>query len=298
MTAAMGAVCGVAITLGLLLAVTGLLPAPVTDPGRASWWQAAATRWRARPAPPRQQAWARWRWPVAVGGALVAWALSGWPVTGLITAAVVIGVPALAAASRAGARQIDRAEAVEEWTRRLADVLVTGTGLEQAVAATSRTCPAVIRPQVGDLSARLSARWPTDAALRAFADDLDDATGDLVTAALLLAARRRGPGLAPVLTAIADALAEEVAMLRTIDAERATPRTTARTITVITVGALLLAAGNTTYLRPYGTPGGQLVLAVLLSTFTATLAWVHALGRPRPVPRVLGHAPDPHPPTP
>ena len=49
--------------------------------------------------------------------------------------------------SRRG-RSIDRLEAVEDWTRRLADVLIVGVGLEQAITATLRTVPAPIRPEV------------------------------------------------------------------------------------------------------------------------------------------------------
>ena len=73
-------------------------------------------------------------------------------------------------------------------------MLAVGVGLEQAITASLRSAPEAIRPQVATLSARLSARWQTDAALRAFADDLDDATGDLVAASLILSAKRRGAG--------------------------------------------------------------------------------------------------------
>ena len=98
--------------------------------------------------------------------------------------------------------------------------------------------------EVSALAARLAARWPTETALRAFADDLDDATGDLVVATLILGARRRGPGLARVLTAVADSVAEEVAMRRKVEAERAKPRTTARAVTLITLGVVAVGVAQ------------------------------------------------------
>jgi Flp pilus assembly protein TadB len=230
--------------------------------------------------------WA-WRWPSALGGGLLVWLLSGWPVAGLIVAACVAGSPILAAAGRAGTRAIDRAEAIEEWTRRLADVLATGAGLEQAITVSVATVPAAVVSPVEALSSRVAARWPVETALRAFADDLDDPAGDLVTAALILATRRRGPGLASVLTGVADSLAEDVAMRRRVDAERAKPRTTARAVTVITLAVLGAVSLNTTYLRPYGTGLGQLVLAALSAAFAASLVWMHALGRGQRAPRLF-----------
>ncbi|MFZ0322654.1 MAG: type II secretion system F family protein, partial [Actinomycetes bacterium] len=210
---------------------------------------------------------------------------------GLIVALTVLGLPVLLSTSREAARAIDRIEAVEEWARRLGDILVVGVGLEQAITATVRTCPAPVQIEVSALSARLAARWPTESALRAFADDLDDATGDLIAATLILGARRRGPGLARVLAAVADSVAEEVAMRRKVEAERAKPRTTARAVTLITLGVVALGALNGTYLAPYGTTLGQLVLAVITLGFVGALAWMRALTLTKPEPRFLASHP-------
>ena len=130
------------------------------------------------------------------------------------------------------------------------DVLVVGVGLEQAIAATVRTCPS----QCSRRSPRCRHGWPhvgpTESALRAFADDLDDATGDLIVATLILGARRRGPGLARVLAAVADSVAEEVAMRRKVEAERAKPRTTARAVTLITLGVVASVRSTAPTSRP------------------------------------------------
>ena len=132
--------------------------------------------------------------------------------------------------------------AVAACSFELAGVLTVGIGLEQAIAATRRSAPAAIAPEVDRLAARLNARWGTEAALRAFADDLDDATGDLIAASLVLAARRRGGGLTRLLTSLADTATAELRIRRTIEGDRARPRAAARWVTVLTTGFLLLLA--------------------------------------------------------
>ena len=230
---------------------------------------------------------ARTRVLLAAAAGMGVWWVTGWPVAGLIAAAAVAGLPPLLTTSVASAGRITRLEALEDWTRRLADVLTVGVGLEQAITASLRTTPAAIAPQVAALAARLGARWPTEAALRAFADDLDDATGDLVAAALILGSRRRGPGLGAVLDGLAGTVAEEVAMRRKVEADRARPRTTARWVTLITVGVVGLGALNGTYIRPYGSGLGQLVLASLALAFAGVLVWMRAISAGTPEPRFL-----------
>ncbi|WP_200941525.1 type II secretion system F family protein [Cellulomonas sp. Leaf395] len=227
---------------------------------------------------------------MAAGAGLLAWAITRWPVAALIVMAAVIGLPYLLGSAKVAARAIDRVEAIEEWTRRLADVLATGVGLEQGILASATTAPPPLSRDVGALVARISARWPTDQALRAFADDLNDAAGDFVVASLLLASRRRGPGLSGVLTAVAGSVSDEVAVRRRVEAERARPRSTARLVTLITLGVAGLLMLNGTYLQPYSDGLGQLVLAAIAAAFAGCLLWIRALTLTPPEPRFLtGH---------
>jgi Flp pilus assembly protein TadB len=222
----------------------------------------------------------------AGAGGMLGWLLTGLALMVVAVPVAVLGLPRLLGTPASAAR-VDRLEALEEWTRNLAGVLAVGVGLEQAITASLRSAPEPIRPQVATLVARLSARWQTDAALRAFAADLDDATGDLVAASLILSARRRGAGLVAVLEGLAASVAEDVRTRRAIEADRAKPRATARAVTYITVGVLVLLAMNRTYVEPYTSPFGQLLLAVLLSAYVATLLWMRQMTAGRPAPRFL-----------
>jgi len=233
----------------------------------------------------------RTRWLLAAGLVLgvTAALLTGWLLAVVVIPVAAIGLPVLLS-SGGETEQIRRLEAMEEWIRGLSGVLTSGVGLEQALIATLRSTPDAIRPEVGRLVARLRARWSTEAALRAFADDLDDATGDLIAANLILGAKRRGPGLASVLEALAESVSADVRARRQVEADRAKPRTTARWVTIITIGVLAVLAFTGTYVDPYKSPFGQLLLSVLLGAYAAVLIWMRRMAAGKPLPRFIGVA--------
>lgn len=286
----LGALAGLLVAGGVLMIVAGLIRwvAKPTQRSRGQW----AERLRGH------ATWARWRSLAGGIAGLLVWLLTGWPVLGLITAATAVALPMLLATSSIASRSISRVEAVEDWTRRLTDILLVGVGLEQAIVTSERTVPEPIRGEVSALAARLEARWPTELALRAFAEDLRDPTGDLVVVGLILGHRRRGPGLARALTAVAESVAEDVAMRRRVEADRAKPRATARAVTLITLAVIAIGALNSAYLAPYGTASGQLVLAGVAVAFAAALVWMRALTLSRPQPRLLADATVPMGPEP
>lgn len=217
---------------------------------------------------------------------LVGWLVTGWVLALVIAPIAVIGLPVLLTAPPA-ATQIARLEAMEEWTRSLAGVLTVGIGLEQALVATLRSTPAPISAEVERLVTRLRARWDTEKALRAFADELDDATGDLIAANLILGARRRGAGLASVLEGLAESVGADVRARRQVEADRAKPRATARWVTLISASVLVVLALSGTYVEPYRTPVGQVLLVLLLSAYVATLIWMRSMAAGKPLPRFL-----------
>ena len=222
-----------------------------------------------------------------LGAGLIAWLVTGWMLAIIAVPVTAVGLPMLLSAGSAASR-IQRLEAMEEWTRSLAGVLTVGVGLEQALVATLRSTPAPIAPEVTRLVARLRARWVTEDALRAFADELDDSTGDLIAANLILGARRRGAGLSSVLEGLAESVAADVRARRQVEADRAKPRATARWVTLISAGVLVILAVSGSYVAPYKSPFGQVILISLLSAYVATLVWMKRMALGRNLPRFLG----------
>jgi len=225
-----------------------------------------------------------------IGGGILAWLVTGWVLAMVAVPVAAVGLPMLLSAPPAAAR-IERLEAMEEWTRSLSGVLTVGVGLEQALVATQRSTPQPIAPEVTRLVARLRARWATEAAIRAFADELDDATGDLVAANLILGARRRGAGLASVLDGLAESVAADVRARRQVEADRAKPRATARWVTLISTSVLVILAVSGSYVTPYQSPLGQIILITLLTAYVATLIWMRRMANGRPMPRFLDAEP-------
>lgn len=268
-------IAGGLVALGILGVVIGLRPTETAPPATG------------RPAR-RSRLSRRTRLLLLAGVALglVGWLFTGWVLALAIAPVAVIGLPVLLAAPPA-ATQIARLEAMEEWTRSLSGVLTVGIGLEQALVATLRSTPAPINDEVHRLVTRLRSRWDTEKALRAFADELDDATGDLIAANLILGARRRGAGLASVLEGLAESVGADVRARRQVEADRAKPRATARWVTLISASVLVVLALSGTYVEPYRTPVGQVLLVLLLSAYIATLVWMRHMAVGKPLPRIL-----------
>ncbi|SEM83819.1 type II secretion system F family protein [Streptacidiphilus jiangxiensis] len=237
----------------------------------------------------RAQLRARW----IVGGVLglAAWAVTGWMVVGLLLVLLAVGLPWLLSPGKAATIRITELDALAEWTRRLADVLYLGVGLEQAMKDSRRTAPAALERPVGELAARLQSGWRPEDALIGFADHLNDATADKVCAALILRASDRGPGLARNLEDLADSVRDEVRQRREIEADRAKPRTTVRWMTFMTLAIIGAGSFDTAYIEPYGTVLGQLVLTMLIAGFAGVLAWMRQLATFRSTPRFLAADP-------
>lgn len=272
------ALAGALVVGGLIALVVGLRPSPIVE----------------RPSRPRKvRMVTRQTRMLLLGGlaaGIVAFLVTGWVLALVIVPVAFVGLPILLSSSSA-AQRIERLEAMEEWTRSLSGVLTVGVGLEQALVATLRSTPAAIAPEVTRLVARLRARWVTEDALRAFADELDDATGDLVAANLILGSRRRGAGLASVLEGLAESVAADVRARRQVEADRAKPRATARWVTLISVGVLVILAVSGTYVEPYQSALGQVILVALLAMYVATLVWMKRMAIGRAMPRFLAPVP-------
>lgn len=196
----------------------------------------------------------------AAGAAVLALLVTGWPVGALLAAGAVLGAPKLIGGKAARAEAIQRTEAIATWTEMVRDSIAAASGLEEAINATAAVAPAPIRPEVRLLVARLE-RQPLTTALAAFGDDLAHPSGDLVVAALSIAARTEASDLTGLLSRLADAIRGEARMRIRVDVGRTQVRTASKVIIgVVAATIALLAVLNRGYLAVYADPAGQLVL--------------------------------------
>ena len=127
-----------------------------------------------------------------MGAVVVVAALTGWPVAAVLAGLGAWALPSVLGGAKERAREVARTEAIAGWAEMLRDTLSAAAGLEQAIVATASVAPLPIRDEVVALAGRLEAERLVPA-LRRFADDLADPTGDLVVAASGAGRRPRGP---------------------------------------------------------------------------------------------------------
>ncbi|WP_028649046.1 type II secretion system F family protein [Nocardiopsis sp. CNT312] len=269
----LASVCGAGLALGVVLVVAGLAR---STPSRR--------RGRVRVPVSRRQ--------LALGAAGVVlgaagWALTGWVLAIVIAPAAVVGLPYLLGGGKQAQLGIARLEAVEEWVRLLATRLSAGIWVEQALISSAGSAPGPIKAELARLSARIRSGMATPDALQALAAELASPVGDLVCAELQQASRNRGQGVAHALTQLAELVSAEVAMHRQIEAERSKPRTTARLVILLTVGAGAVLAVFGDFMDPYATATGQVALAAVVACFVLAMVWMRRLTHPQPAPRFL-----------
>ncbi|AUG81071.1 hypothetical protein CFP65_6415 [Kitasatospora sp. MMS16-BH015] len=282
-------ICGLAISGGLAALVFWLVGSDRVEQDDNPLTGRLHTLWYGAPgaAAPRMVRLRRIQVAVALIGAPLAWLFTAIPLVALLVVLAVFGVPWLVDATRSDTRRIERLEALAEWTQRLADVLLLGVGLNQALLTSRRTAPPALEAEIAELTARLQSRWRPEDALRAFADQLADATSDKVLAALVLRAGDSGPGLARALADMAESVREEVRQRRTIEADRAKHRATVRWLVGIILLVITAGLFNPRYSQPYTSYTGQVVLAVVAAGFVAVIAWMRSLASHTPLPRLL-----------
>jgi Flp pilus assembly protein TadB len=215
----------------------------------------------------------------AIAGVLVL-VVTRWPVAAIGAVLLVLSWNSIAGGAAEERRAMARLEALAAWTESLRDTIAGAVGLEQAIPSSLRAVAPVLHPHVQSLVDRLHTRVPLADALRRFGDDLDDASADLVVAALILNARLRGPGLRDMLGALSTSARAELDMRRRVEANRRTTRRSVQIVVGVSVGvALLLAVGNRDYVQPYRTFTGQLVMAVVVGLFAVGFLWLRRLAR-------------------
>lgn len=218
------------------------------------------------------------RVPVAVGAGLLVLLLTRWVVAAAAFGVLILMWDRLFGGSKEARRSVARIDALAAWTESLRDTIAGAVGLEQAIPATTHAAAPAIRAELESLSDRLRVRVPLPEALQRFADELDDSGADLIIAALMLNARLRGPGLRDVLSSLADSARAELDMRQRVNAGR---RSTERSVQIVVGVSVFFVVGlalfNPTYVEPYNSPVGQIVLTVVLAFFAAGIVWLRRL---------------------
>lgn len=261
---------GVGVGLGIVLVALGLArrPAAARQP----------TRWPSVELP-------RGRFALAAGIGLAVLAVTGWPVMALATAA---GTWCLAGQQgQAQAATIERTEALATWAEMLRDAAGTPRGIEGVLVVTASSAPLPIRPVVGRFADRLTYE-PLDAALPDLAGELDHPVADQIVASIALSATSGAREIRSVLDDLARAARDEARMLRRLEVSRQRPRSDMRQVVVIVAAVVVgLSLVGRDYLAPYGTLGGQLVLAMAGLFWVGGFVWMSRLGRIEPPRRFL-----------
>jgi tight adherence protein B len=274
---ALAALCGAGIGLGLLLVVAGWRGVDLPRPTRH------LNRHRVERA--------NLRIGLGVGAGVVVGAATGWPVGAVLAVLAGWGAPGLLGGARRHQAAVGRIEAIAGWAEMLRDTMAGSAGLEQAIIATAPLAPLPIRGEVAALAIRLEGER-LGPALRAFADDVADPTCDLVAAALVLAADHQAQRLGELLGSLAAAARDQATMRLRVEAGRARTRTSVKVIVGATSAMVLaLALFNRSYLSPYDTATGQLVLVLVGAVFAVAFAWLARMTRPDVVDRFLTESP-------
>ena len=223
------------------------------------------------------------RTPLLIGaliGGIVAAVATGWPVAGPIAALAIVGLPALFDRT-ASSVSIATIESIASWTEMLQATLAASAGLGQAIIATAPLSPPPIRNEAIRLAARLNAGMQPREALLQFADEIADPSVDRVVCALLLAISSRAQRLGDLLTALAESTRDEVALRLRVETSRASVRSGIRTVLVFSVSfAVALTVLAHTYLSPFGSFEGQVVLTMVGSLYASGLGSMVHLARP------------------
>lgn len=271
-----GAVTGLLFAAGVWIAIAG--------------FRGVTQRSTVRRPIPWDQLW--WRGGLVVAAAAAGWALTGWPAAGVLAGGAAAVAPLLSGTRRRRDELNAKSEALASWAEMLRDTITAHAGLREAIALTARVAPAPIRKEVQLLAVRAE-RESLTTALRRFAVEVADPVADLIVASLVIAAERQAQRLAELLTQIAGSAREQSAMRLRVETGRARTYASSRALVAITFGlAVILLVFSPTFMSPYDSATGQIVLMAIGALFAGALWALVQLGRPVTPPRLLAGIED------
>jgi hypothetical protein len=240
--------------IGVLITAAGLTGRPLVQiaPASNGWFRSGQNLARAA---------------TVAGATMVTFAATSWPVGALLAGVAAWAVPGVLGGRAARQAAIGRTEAIASWTEMIRDSIVAASGLEEAIVATAPVAPPAIAAEVRALVHRQEHQRLPDA-LVAFGQDLNHPSGDLVVAALAIAARMEASDLSGLLSRLAEATRGEARMRIRVEVGRARVRTATKVIVgVVVLAVVFLTVVNRDYLVVYDSAGGQIALGVVGGIF-------------------------------
>ena len=205
--------------------------------------------------------------------------VTGWIVVAVSVALLVAAVPGIGRPYIQTRNEQELVDGIATWTEQLRDTLAGAHGLEQAIVATSVHAPLVLQAHVKKLASFIGYGSLEDG-IRRFGDDLDNSTADFVVAALVTASQHQARDLGMLLTQIAQCARDESKMRSRVWVGRARTRSAIKIIaTVIASFVLGLFTFNRTYLQPYSSIQGQVVLSAILGVFAISLSLMQSMAK-------------------
>lgn len=222
-----------------------------------------------------------------LGCAVLSQQVLGWPVTTLLAFGSGTLLLGIVYAPRAARRRAAERAALPELAEQLRAAVGGGASIEQGMVKLAATGPKALRPELLRLALRQQVEG-FEPALCDFRARLGDALADELCAALLLEYRVGGKQIGLVLSRLADATRQQLALRQEAIARQAYIRLTARIVILTPVVTLvLLRLFTPDYLAVYDGPKGQLVLLGCLVWLAVGYALLLRLGRLPSSPRVL-----------
>jgi len=267
------------VALGVCLGL-GLLVVYAAFRGRAT--PRTATRQKRRLVPDQIAL----RITAAALGAAVLGLATGWPVLALAGAVAGWQIPQMVIRRQTERLHMQRAVGLIEFIELLADMLEgSGQGLEAVVRSAAQVAPRSVRRETEILAAELGGRVSMAEALAAFAGVMADPICDQLVMAFRLGESEQ---LGRVLRSVAAGGRAEVDLRRRVDSSRSGVLLTGRMIIGLTIAmGLLLAVVDRPYVAPYATPGGQLLLLVVVGIMALSIWAMDRVGRTRAPRRLL-----------
>jgi tight adherence protein B len=212
------------------------------------------------------------------GAGLIYFVTSWWAVFPIVMVGTVLfsgKFPKRAAASQ----DMAAGEALASWAERVRDAVQAGTGLVSAFHAAARSCAPQIAEHATELAERAGESGISPALVQ-FSGRIGLGSADSLVMAMIVAEQRGGRELVSLLTSEIEAIRHELAIEREESGIRQRYRTAVRII-IVTMGISMIGYRmlSPTFMAPYNSFTGQVVLLVLGAIMLAALSRIVRLSR-------------------